>query len=166
MTTRRAMTLIEMLAATMLLSFVTLALSGWLGSSVRLAEAVNAQAPWRVTAMRCLRLIQDDLNIFDQPDPHDRSARSQSTPRARVAGTRLTIESRVSLMGPTKIEYLLIGPDLVRITQPDRGGARDQRIVLADIASLQLELNEEHRVLTVVLKSLATEQTVHRRMTW
>ncbi|MCK4872013.1 MAG: hypothetical protein KAS72_04735 [Phycisphaerales bacterium] len=134
----RAMTLLELLVALTLLSGVTLAATTWTTFSLRSGAEIGRRVRWEQGAAAVLELIHDDVAAGDL----------LMTDRISVQRRVLLLHTRAGA-GTTVRCYELHHGCLI-LTERSPTGARLRRsIILGDVDSFAVELNERAGVLIV-----------------
>lgn len=166
------MTILELLLALALLGILCSLLTSWLVTVSRLSAERGPRLEWRSAAMRVLDAIEDDLVCGD----FEAAARNgKPKPRVEVLEpARLRIRTRSTSTqspdnaGPGIHEYRFDRTAetlAVAITSTARSAPPVDRRLLGGVTEWQVELDEEHRVLSVTIVS-GDGDTLSRRFTW
>lgn len=168
----RGMTILELLLALALLGVLCSLLTSWLVTVARLSAERGPRLEWRSAAMRVLDGIGDDLVCGDF-EATDRNRKPK--PRVEVLEpARLRIRTRSTFTqspdnaGPGIHEYRFDRTAetlAVAITSTARSTSPVNRQLLGGVADWRIDLDEEHRVLSVTIVSGGGD-TLSRRFTW
>lgn len=152
---RHGLTLIETVLTIGLLATLAVALSSWLAVTSRSYAGHARSIEWRAAAESVLGVIAEDVAIRDLvPDQRD---------RVEVHGGLLRIRTRsrgpADDRGEAIHEYEL-NPALGELRMSVRGSAHDRaEHLLADhVAGVEWDLDEDRRLLSVVISSGDGEQ--------
>jgi len=141
----RGLTLVELLLALGLLSGLSAVIASWSVTTLRGTRQLEEPARWRTAARSGLRHIQEALLVADE-DGDDTAL------RARFEDGVLSILSRSSLSpGRTAIHAYRRDASRSKWLLAVEGGA--ERILLLNVKSFDVELDESMRTLFVRLES-------------
>lgn len=145
-TSRRALTLMEILLSLAILSAMMLAALGWMRTAGTITTDVSRTLRWETSANAALQVIHDDLTVGDfeltRPGQNDAQAG-----RVRIESNDLIIETRAKGK-PVSQRY-----NLDRETQRIRRSGNSDRVLLIDVTDFECELNEDDGTLTVSIES-------------
>lgn len=149
----RGMTLLEVLLSLALLGGIALACASWVGTAARGTESTAERLRWHSAADASLGLIGD---LIATGDFNPNEQRVPERPRVRVETNSLEIDTRLN--GRSAIALVEMKEDqLVLRAPPD-----DERLLVADVAQFEAELDAETQVLSVTLRSRAGDERSRR----
>lgn len=148
---RRAMTLLEVLLSLALLGGIAIACASWIATAARGTETTAERLRWRSAADATLTLIGNQLAIGDfKPEQQARF----EPPRVRASNSSLEIDTRLN--GRVATAAIELRDNRLTLT------ADDERLLLADVATFEAELDEETQILTVTLRSTTGDERARR----
>jgi prepilin-type N-terminal cleavage/methylation domain-containing protein len=165
---RRGLTLIEVLVSLALLSAIIAASASWTTVAGHSVTTHIEPSRWQHAAENVLDLIHDDIAVGDFPLLPPEAARSQKVPpKVTIVDGNLVIRTRST--SPTQREavhrYRL--DELTHELQRSTAGptnATDTRVLLGDVDSFTVQINEQQTRLTVSITSSRVD-TVSRSFT-
>lgn len=148
---KRGMTLLEVLLSLALLGGIALACASWVGTAARGTEGTAERLRWRSAAEAALGLVSDLITVGDF-SPNEQRIPQQ--PRVRVEENSLEIDARLDGRAVTAVVELKDGRLMLR--------ADGERLLVADVAEFQAEIDEESQVLAIAIRSSTGDERTRR----
>lgn len=153
--TRRAMTLIELLAAVSLLGLVILAMAGWTQTAARTAASVGPALHWEQAAEAVLDQIHQDLTTGDL-------WQSNSNRRIQIVDDQLTIRTRDR--GQSRHIYTF-DQQTNRLSLKREADGTDKQptsLLIEEVSSWLIDLDEDTNELRIAITSIDGQELTRR----
>jgi prepilin-type N-terminal cleavage/methylation domain-containing protein len=147
MTTKRGMTMVELLLALVLLAGLMVAAASWTQIAGTTGASVVHATRWRQAAETVLQLIHDDLATGD----FAKGSTSSGSPRAQLVSGALIVRTRGVVVGPVEHEYRLDSFTGRMVLVERHGDGRKERLLLDQVLAFTCTIIEKQTGLQVVI---------------